>query len=146
MFLVILRERKDEYAGILFVQVFDDVDEAQECFDYLTNAVFVELADQFTLDLISIVDSTEELLPRIAFNLSTIQAQDTSTEDFLTSLESKKAWSLKLLSIDYIGEEFYAETSSVEGGTRWRFIVEAETPELARKKAIRHIKKSLKPK
>lgn len=140
MFLVILREHEAS-EEILFVQIFDDIDEAKECFEYLTNAILIELDNHFMLDLISIEESTEDLLPKIVFTLSTLQSHDVTNEEFIDALENKKAWKLNLLSVDYTGEEFHVDVSTTDAGVRWKFTIEAETPEIARKKAIRHIKK-----
>lgn len=145
MFIILLRETLEEHTDeILFAQIFDEKEEAVDCFTFLTNAVSVELEkDGYILDLLQIDETTEELFPKVVYTLSTIQLADIEKEEFLQSLESKKSWNLKLISVDYTGEEFYVETSNLTEGVNWKLTIEAETPELARKKAIRYIKKSL---
>lgn len=143
MYLVILRETEDSVDGILFLQVFDCQEEATDCFTYLQNAIMSEMENSFLLNLVSIEEATEEMLPKVVYTLKTLQKKDISKEDFLLSLNDKKAWKIELLSVDYTGEEFHEEKSSVEEGTHWKFTVQAETPELARNRAIRHLKKTI---
>lgn len=145
MFIILLRETLEDHANeILFTQIFEEKEEATDCFTFLTNAVSVELEkDGYILDLLQIDETTEELLPKVVYVLSVIQPINMEKEEFFQTLESKKSWDLKLLSVDYTGEEFYVETSNVVTGVNWKFTVEAETPELARKKAIRYLKKVL---